>query len=33
MTVIIIIGLICVGVLIAEAAVFVPEKMPWNRRK
>lgn len=28
----IIIG-ICVIILIAEAQVFAPEKMPWNRRK
>jgi len=33
MTSIIIIVLICVGILIAEAAVFAPEKFPWNRRR
>ncbi len=29
----VIIGVICVAVLTAEAALFAPEKMPWNRRK
>lgn len=30
---IIVVVVICVGILIAEAAVFAPEKMPWNRRR
>jgi len=32
-TVWIVIGAVCAAVLIAQAALFAPEKMPWNRRK
>lgn len=32
-TVWIVIGAACAAVLIAEAALFAPEKMPWNNRR
>lgn len=33
MTVFIVIGIICVIALAAEACLIIPDKFPWNRKK
>ena len=33
MITIIILGLICIGILVAEMIVFAPDKLPWNKKK